>query len=101
MQSTTLSLLLRYYDIQEGSITIDGHDVRTLHPRWLRTHIAIVSQEPVLFSGTIRENILYSLTAKGTTKNATQGKLEHAATLANAHEFITGFPDGTLGSNTN
>lgn len=49
----------RLYDVDSGSVMIDGHDVRSLDPQWLRQHISVVSQEPLLFSGTIAENIAY------------------------------------------
>lgn len=57
-KSTVLSLLERFYDVAEGKILIDGDDVRTLDPRYLHRVVAIVPQEPVLFSGTIRSNIM-------------------------------------------
>ena len=56
-KSTILSLLQRYYDVSEGAILVDGHDIRDLDPRWLQRFVSVVPQEPVLFSGSIRSNI--------------------------------------------
>ena len=60
-KSTILSLLSRFYDVDNGLITIDGEDIRGLDATWLRTHIGVVSQEPVLFDMTIEENIRYGI----------------------------------------
>ena len=59
-KSTVLALLQRFYDVSEGSVCVDGVDVRLLDPLWLHRVIACVSQEPVLFSDSIRSNIRYS-----------------------------------------
>lgn len=86
---TTLGrLLLRFYDPQEGRVTLDGQDLRDLQLESLRSHMALVSQDPVLFSGTIRENIRYG------RLEASDAEVEAAAKAANAHDFITGFPEG-------
>ena len=58
-KSTTLKLLMRFYDVTEGAITIDGYDIRDLSLAFLRSQIGLVQQEPFLFNGTVRENILY------------------------------------------
>jgi ABC transporter fused permease/ATP-binding protein len=87
-KSTVASLLLRFYDPQEGRVSFDGHDVRALDPRWLRGHIGTVAQEPILFSTTIAENIRYG------RPGATDAEVEAAARAANAHGFISGFPEG-------
>jgi ABC-type multidrug transport system fused ATPase/permease subunit len=87
-KSTTLSLLPRFYDVQGGRILINGADVREVTVASLRAGIGIVPQEPVLFSGTIRENILYG--RPGSDENA----MLHAATSANAHDFIMAQPAG-------
>jgi ATP-binding cassette subfamily B (MDR/TAP) protein 1 len=58
-KSTTISLLLRFYDVESGSITLDGVDIRNLNINWLRSKIGLVSQEPTLFNTTIKENICY------------------------------------------
>jgi ABC-type multidrug transport system fused ATPase/permease subunit len=86
-KSTILNLLLRFYDPDEGKITVDGHDVRTLDASWLRAQIGVVLQDPVLFSGTIADNIRYGLDASGDSEVAA------AAELACAREFIERFPD--------
>ena len=86
---TTLGrLLLRFYDPQEGRVTLDGHDLRDLELESLRGHMALVSQDPVLFSGSIRDNIRYG------RLEASDAEIEAAARAANAHDFISGFPKG-------
>jgi ATP-binding cassette subfamily B protein len=87
-KSTLIDLLLRFYDVQEGSISFDGVDVRELDLEALRSHIALVPQQPVLFSGSIRDNILYGLPA------ATEEQIIAAAKAAYAHDFIAALPDG-------
>lgn len=111
-KSTVLNLLERFYDVSQGRILIDGHDLRTLDPRFIHRQIAIVPQDPVLFSGSIRSNILYSraaadpegfaaLLASDDAQNAaalsalaSQEEVEEAGRMANAHDFIMRFPDG-------
>jgi ATP-binding cassette subfamily B protein len=78
----------RLYDPQGGRVTWDGHDVRTLDPRWLRQQIGVVAQEPILFSTTIIENIRYG------RPEATDAEVEAAAKVAHVHEFATSFPGG-------
>ena len=86
---TTLGrLLLRFYDPQEGRITLDGTDLRDIQLSSLRGHMALVSQDPVLFSGSIRENIRYG------RLDASDAEIEAAARAANAHDFIADFPEG-------
>ena len=59
-KSTVAALLERFYDVDKGSITIDGHDLRSLDPSWLRGHaIGFINQEPVLFATSVMENIRY------------------------------------------
>ncbi len=87
-KSTILNLLLRFYDPSEGKISIDGIDARMLDASWLRTQMGVVLQEPVLFSGTIADNIRYGLTAPSDAEVAA------AAELACAREFIERFPAG-------
>ncbi|XP_056458389.1 ATP-binding cassette, sub-family B (MDR/TAP), member 4 [Gadus chalcogrammus] len=86
-KSTTIQLLQRFYDPQEGSVHIDGHDVRSLNVRFLREKIGVVSQEPVLFATTIAENIRYGW------PEVTQQEIEHATKEANAYDFIMSLPD--------
>ena len=81
-KSTIISLIERFYDPTKGKVMIDGKDVRQYHLRTLRKHIALVSQEPTLFEGSIRENILYS------NDVATLEEIVKAAKAANAHDFI-------------
>ena len=90
-QSSIISLLLRFYDIESGQILIDGHDVRDLKADFIRKHVGVVGQEPVLFSGSIRENILYGLAEEDVVVN--EEELHRVAMEANAHEFIMSFPD--------
>jgi ABC-type multidrug transport system fused ATPase/permease subunit len=81
-KSTLMSLLPRFYDVQQGRAVIDGHDVRDLKVRSLRKAIAVVPQEPVLFSGSIWENIQYG------RPDATGEEIHQAARDANAEGFI-------------
>jgi len=81
-KSTTLSLLPRFYDVQSGRILIGNRDVSDVTVESLRKAIGIVPQEPVLFSGTIRQNILYG------RRGASEDEVLHAADAANAHGFI-------------
>ncbi|ETN10611.1 hypothetical protein PPTG_10723, partial [Phytophthora nicotianae INRA-310] len=86
-KSTLISLLERFYDPQEGSILLDGRDVKTLNVKWLRSQIGLVSQEPVLFATTIFENI-----AAGGNE-ISRDQVMAAAKLANAHNFIMSLPE--------
>ncbi|XP_063791190.1 ATP-binding cassette sub-family B member 10, mitochondrial isoform X1 [Pseudophryne corroboree] len=90
-KSTLVSLLLRLYDPNAGSIYIDGHDVRHLNPLWLRSKIGTVSQEPVLFSCSISENIAYGADDPSAV---TQEDIHRVAEIANTLGFIKGFPKG-------
>lgn len=81
-KSTVIGLIERFYDVQKGSVLIDGKDIGSFNLTHLRSHIALVSQEPTLFSGTIRDNIMYG------DEHATEDEVTNAAMLANAHEFI-------------
>jgi len=86
-KSTIVSLIERYYDPSSGRITLDGRDIRTLDPKWYRSQIGFVSQEPVLFSCSIGENISFG------SMNATPQMIEEAAIKANAHQFIETFSE--------
>ncbi len=87
-KSTIAALLSRFYDPTAGRITLDGRDLRDLDADWLRRQIGVVSQEPVLFATSIRENILYG------RPDATPEAVEAAARAANAHAFIQALPEG-------
>jgi ABC transporter fused permease/ATP-binding protein len=87
-KSTLTALLFRFYDVSAGAVLFEGVDVRTLRLAELRKSMAIVAQEPVLFSGTIRDNIAYA------RDDASDVDIEAAARDAHAHDFIMGFPDG-------
>ncbi|KAM7251605.1 hypothetical protein ACFE04_023488 [Oxalis oulophora] len=87
-KSTIIGLIERFYDPLKGSVHIDDQDVKDYNLRMLRSHIALVSQEPTLFAGTIRENIAYG------KDNARESEIRKAAILANADEFISGMKDG-------
>jgi ATP-binding cassette subfamily B protein len=81
-KTTILNLITRFYDIEQGAITIDGIDLREIKKASLRKAIAVVLQDTHLFTGTIRENIRYG------KRSATDQEVEQAARLANAHQFI-------------
>ncbi|MFO8035461.1 MAG: ABC transporter ATP-binding protein [Anaerolineales bacterium] len=87
-KTTLANLIPRFYDVSEGSITLDGHDIRDLTIQSLRRQFSIVLQDVFLFHGTARENILFG------RKDATEKEMIHAAKVANAHEFISQLPDG-------
>jgi ABC-type multidrug transport system fused ATPase/permease subunit len=87
-KSTLMSLLIRFYDPQAGRIEMDGIDLRDLTLKSLRDQISVVLQEPLLFSGTIEDNIRYG------KLNATKAEVVEAATAANADDFISGLPNG-------
>jgi ABC-type multidrug transport system fused ATPase/permease subunit len=87
-KTTLASLVPRFYDVAGGRLTVDGEDVRDLKLASLRRAIGIVSQDPFLFSATVRENIAFG------APNATDADVERAARLAQAHEFISELPQG-------
>ena len=108
-KSTLIKLLMRYHDVSRGRITLDGRDIRGLTLHYLRDQIGIVHQEPFLFNGTVRENILYGksglLTERLTEQwmnssaatddaEAIEAGLIEAARGARAHDFIMQLPDG-------
>ena len=82
-----MQLLQRFYDTVDGTVEIDGVSVKDYNLLWLRQHIGVVSQEPILFQASIKENILFGRT------DATQEDIENAAKMANAHDFIMQLPD--------
>ncbi len=87
-KSTIAALLLRLYDPDDGTVRLDGLDLRELDAKWLRSRIGTVAQEPVLFSTSVAANIRYG------RPDATDEEVEAAARAANAHDFISGLPDG-------
>jgi ATP-binding cassette subfamily B protein len=101
-KTTITSLIARFYDPTKGRVLLDGYDLRDLTIRTLRDNIAIVSQESVLFTGTIRDNIAYGASRRGPGDSddalegfdVSQEEIEAAARLANAHEFIMALPAG-------
>ncbi|KAA3658242.1 MAG: ABC transporter ATP-binding protein [Calditrichaeota bacterium] len=86
-KSTLVNLICRFYDITDGSISVDGVNLRDIELASFRKQIGVVLQEPYLFYGTVAENIAYG------NPDATLGEIIDAAKAANAHEFICGFPD--------
>ncbi len=87
-KSTLAGLVPRFYDVSLGALFVDGHDVRDLRLKSLREHIGLVMQDPILFSGTIRENILYG------RRGAAEAEMLEAARMAHVDEFIGDLPDG-------
>jgi ATP-binding cassette subfamily B protein len=87
-KSTLVSLLLGFYKPSCGRILIDGQDIRKISLQCLRRQISVVSQEPFLFSGTVRENILYG------RLNASDDEMLMASQAANCHDFAAAMPDG-------
>jgi len=111
-KSTVLSLLMRFYEARGGVVAIDGNDVTTLDPAWLRSKLAFVQQEPVLFGVTVRENVAYALAAadarrsrashlatavtltKAEQEASLQARVEDACHKAHAHTFISELSEG-------
>ncbi|KAL0321962.1 UNVERIFIED_CONTAM: ABC transporter B family member 20 [Sesamum calycinum] len=87
-KSTIISLIERFYDPVAGQILLDGRDLKSYNLRWLRNHLGLVQQEPIIFSTTIRENIIYA------RHNASEAEMKEAARIANAHHFISSLPHG-------
>lgn len=87
-KTTLCSLIPRFYDVSDGSILIDGKDIKDITLSSLRNHIGVVAQDVYLFSGSIKDNIVYG------KSGATDVEIENAAKLAGAHEFIMSLPDG-------
>ncbi|CAF3578851.1 unnamed protein product [Rotaria sordida] len=86
-KSTIIQLIQRFYDPDQGRVLLDGKDIKTLNVAWLRSHIGIVSQEPVLFTGSIEDNIRFG------KQDATDEEVQAAAKMANAHDFIMILPE--------
>ncbi len=87
-KSTVVNLLPRLYDVLEGSVRINGINVKDIDLTYLRSNIGVVTQEAYMFNGTIRDNLLFA------KSDATQEELENACRIANIHDFIISQPDG-------
>ncbi|XVF34914.1 hypothetical protein REPUB_Repub18cG0099400 [Reevesia pubescens] len=87
-KSTVIGLIQRFYDVEMGSVKVDGIDIRELDVQWYRRQMALVSQEPVLYSGSIRDNIVFG------KLDASENEVVEAARAANAHEFISALKEG-------
>ncbi len=85
-KSTSIQMIQRFYDPEQGEVLLDGQDLRSINLKWLRSNIGIVSQEPVLFFGTIEDNIKFG------KSDATDEEVIAAAKMANAHDFIMELP---------
>lgn len=81
-KSTVIGLIERFYDVDHGSVKVDGVNIRLLDIQWYRRHMALVGQEPVIYSGSIRENITLG------KLDASENEVVEAARASNAHEFI-------------
>jgi len=86
-KSTLMKLLMRFYDVKDGAILLDGQDIRDLPLAYVREQIGLVQQEPFLFNGTVQENIVYG------DLSANQAQIEEVARAARAHEFIVDLPE--------
>ncbi|KAL8633987.1 hypothetical protein Q9189_000233 [Teloschistes chrysophthalmus] len=96
-KSTVIGLVERFYDPVGGQVFLDGHDISTLNLRWLRQQISLVSQEPTLFGTTIYGNIRHGLIGTKYEDASPEEQKElivKAAKMANAHDFVTGLPEG-------
>ncbi|XP_057968888.1 putative ABC transporter B family member 8 isoform X2 [Malania oleifera] len=87
-KSTVIGIIQRFYDVERGTVKVDGVNIRDLDVGWYRRHMALVSQEPVIYSGSIRENIVLG------KLDATENEVVEAARAANALEFISSLKDG-------
>ncbi|CAA3029270.1 ABC transporter B family member 13-like [Olea europaea subsp. europaea] len=87
-KSTIISMIQRFYDPTSGNILLDGHDLKKLQLKWLRSQIGLVSQEPALFARSIAENIMFG------KEDANTDEIIDAAKAANAHSFVQHLPDG-------
>ncbi|KAF9444209.1 P-loop containing nucleoside triphosphate hydrolase protein [Macrolepiota fuliginosa MF-IS2] len=96
-KSTIVSLLERFYDPKNGTVTLDGADLKSLNIKWLRRKIGLVSQEPVLFGTTVRDNVAFGLAGspyESATEDEKSEMIKQACIKANAHEFISRLPKG-------
>ena len=86
-KSTCVQLIQRFYDTDSGAVLVDGNDIKAYNLKWIRQQIGVVSQEPILFGTSIKENIVFG--REGTTNE----EVVEAAKNANAHSFIMKLPD--------
>ena len=96
-KSTVVGLVERFYFPVSGAVFLDGHDIQGINLRWLRQQVSLVSQEPVLFGTTIYQNIKYGLFGtkyEHDSEEKIKELIENAAKMANAHDFISGLPEG-------
>lgn len=94
-KSTIVQLIQRFHDSTSGYIRVGGHDIRSLNVSWLRDHMAVVGQEPILFEGTIFENIKLGIkNVRGQTDGEIENLVKSAAVESNADDFITDLPSG-------
>lgn len=89
-KSTTIQLIQRFYDALAGSVTLDGHDLKDLNVSWLRQQIGVVSQEPVLFNMSVKQNLLMG----SISGEVNEEEIVAACMKANCHSFITQLPNG-------
>ncbi len=87
-KSSIISMIERFYDPSEGEVLFNGVNIKDLDPRWYHEQVAIVQQEPVLFSGTIRENIIYGLDFDGVAEEEILRRIDEACKSANAYNFL-------------
>ncbi|KAM0281164.1 hypothetical protein ACHAO9_010852 [Fusarium lateritium] len=96
-KSTIIGLIERWYNPNSGRVLLDGRPIDTINVQWLRKHVRLVQQEPVLFSGTVYDNIANGLIGTAWENNSREDKLariQEAAKIAFAHDFISALPDG-------
>ncbi|KAF9889764.1 GTPase-activating protein [Aspergillus nanangensis] len=97
-KSTLVGLIERFYDPIGGTIALDGHNIQGLNLRWLRQQVSLVAQEPKLFAATVAENIRFGLVGSSAFDHETEhqivARIEQAARMANAHDFILALPQG-------
>ncbi|XP_074271903.1 putative ABC transporter B family member 8 [Silene latifolia] len=87
-KSTVIGLIQRFYDVDRGAVKVDGVDIREFDVVWYRNHMALVSQDPVIYSGTIRDNVVLGKV------DASENEVVEAAKAANAHDFICSLKEG-------
>lgn len=99
-KSSIVAMIERFYDPEEGEVLFNGVNIKDIDPRWYHEQVSIVQQEPVLFSGTIRENILYGLSWEDVAEDEILRRMDEASTSANAYKFIKDEDSFPLGYET-